>query len=140
MSISIRINPVKSQKLNCEGVFNHNAFVLRPKAQWPTGWLWLTYYYYWSTLFVVHLQSAVLKCDNLSYRNFLNLIYTGSSLDIKLCAFPPFGKMLPLVLGSEEMGLFSFYELEKIPILPTSKYFTTNMQETKIIQRCYVVP
>ena len=77
------LNPVKSQKLNCEGVFNHNAFVLRPKAQWPTGWLWLTYYYFWSTLFVVHLQSAVLKCDNLSYRNFLNMIYTLSSLDIE---------------------------------------------------------
>ena len=77
-------------------IIKPTCYVQRP--QWPTGWLWLTYYYYWSTLFVVHFLSAVLKCDNLSYRNFLNMIHTGSSLDIELCAFPPFGNMWPLAV------------------------------------------
>ena len=29
------MQPKSTQK--CEGVFNNSAFVLRPKAQWPTG-------------------------------------------------------------------------------------------------------
>ena len=134
MSIIIRIKPVKRQKLNCEGVFNHNSFVLRPKAQWPTGWLWLTYYYYyWSTLFVVHFQSTVLKCDNLSYRNLLNMIYTGSSLDIEWCGFPPFGNMLLLV--ASKWAFSHFLNRRKYQFCQRVNTSPQIMQKTKIIQR-----